>query len=105
MRKDDLPIARSFAMSDAANQISLLTADLSGFHSFIGEKLKEKNVGISPEEALDIWRAQHPLPDDFEENVEALREALEDMEAGDVGIPVEQFFREFREDHGLPPRP
>jgi hypothetical protein len=92
-------------MSDVANGISNESADLTGFHQYIGEQLRQGKPGLSPEEALDMWRAEHPLPEDFEENVAALREALEDMDAGDVGIPAEQFFREFREAHGLPPRP
>lgn len=92
-------------MSDVANELTKVTGDLASFHQFIGERLKEGDFDLSPEEALDIWRSEHPLPEDFEETVEALREALEDMDAGDVGIPAEQFFREFREAHGLPPRP
>lgn len=51
---------------------------------------------LSPEEALDLWRSQHPAADDFEETVQAVTEALQDMEQGDCGISFEQFDREFR---------
>jgi hypothetical protein len=91
-------------MSDVANEISNLTADLTGFHAFVGEQLKQGKLGLSPEEALDIWRTDHPLPEDFEETVEALREALDDLKAGDLGRPFEEFDVEFRARHNIPPR-
>jgi hypothetical protein len=91
-------------MSDVVKEVTNVSADLSGFHAFIGEHLKEGNVGLSPEEALNIWRTDHPLPEDFEETVEALREALDDLKAGDLGRPFEEFDAEFRARHNLPPR-
>jgi len=92
-------------MSDVANEISKMTADMVGFHQFIGEQIDRGDRGLSPEEAIDIWRSKHPLPGDFDENVEALREAFEEVDAGVPGISADQFFRELREAHGLPPRP
>jgi hypothetical protein len=91
-------------MSDVADKITDSSNDLAGFHQYIGERLKEGGDTLSPEEALDIWRHEHPLPEDYEETVEALREALADMEAGDVGIPLEEFDAEFRARHNLSPR-
>jgi hypothetical protein len=91
-------------MSEVAKELSLATGDLASFHQFIGQRLKEGDDNLSPEEALDIWRSEHPLPGDFEETVAALREALEDLEAGDLGQPFEEFDREFRARHNIPPR-
>lgn len=45
----------------------------------------------------------NPNPDDFADAVHALRDALADMEAGDCGVPLDEFDREFRRRHGLPP--
>jgi hypothetical protein len=89
-------------MSDLAKELTTSIGDLARFHQFIGQRLKQGDDKLSPEEALDIWRSEHPLSEDYEETVAALREALEEMDAGVPGIPAEQFFREFRERHGLP---
>jgi hypothetical protein len=91
-------------MSDVANQVSSSASDLADFHQFIGDLLKSRDGALTPEEALDLWRADHPLSEDFEETVEALREALADMDAGDIGVPLEEFDAEFRARHNLPPR-
>ena len=70
--------------------------DLSGFHGFLTEQLHQRGAGLAPEEALDLWRAQHPLPDDYAETVTALRQVLAEMASGDVGAPLQDFDREFR---------
>lgn len=72
-------------------------SELSSFHRFISEQLNVGRGDVSPEEALDLWRMQHP--DD--EAVLAVQEALEDMEVGDEGMPLEEFDRDFRQRHGL----
>jgi hypothetical protein len=77
--------------------------ELSSFHDFLSRKLTSGAAQLSPEEALDLWRAEHPDGDDFSNNVAALREALADMEAGDHGLPLEQFDRKFRQRHAIPP--
>lgn len=75
--------------------------ELARFHHFVAHQLQEGHVEFSPEEALDLWRQQHPAADDFEETVAELQEALQDMENGDEGVPFEQFDREFRKRHKL----
>jgi hypothetical protein len=91
-------------MSEVANQIPRTTSDLADFHSFLGDMLKCRDRALSPEEVLQLWRAEHPVTKDFEETVEALREALDDLEAGEVGRPFAEFDAEFRAEHNLPPR-
>ena len=92
-------------MSDVAKELSTDTAELAGFYEFVGQRIKAGDNKLSPEEAVEMWRSQHPLSEDFEDTVVALREAFDEMDAGVQGIPAEQFFREFREQHGLPPQP
>ena len=78
------------------------TAELAQFQQFIVDHL-QKGDTLSPEEALDLWRLRHPNADDFADSVLALREALVDLDSGERGVPLEEFDREFRRRHDLPP--
>ncbi len=81
-----------------------LLPDLRDFHRFVGEKVNNGEASLSPEEVLDEWRMLHPAPEAIEEDVAAIQEAIDDMENGDRGIPFEEFDRDFRARHNLPPR-
>jgi hypothetical protein len=70
------------------------TDDLAAFHAFLGEKLKNGGPRPSPEEALDEWRQDHPDPEIDEEEVAAIQEAIDDMEAGDRGVPFDEAMAE-----------
>lgn len=77
--------------------------ELSSFHDFLSQRLTSGMAPLSPEEVLDLWRAEHPVADEYPDDVAALKEALADMEAGDHGLPLEQFDRKFRQRHSIPP--
>jgi len=76
------------------------TAELASFREFIAEHVRNGNA-LSPEEALDLWRTQNPSAEEFADTVQALREAIADMQAGDFGMPLDEFDRDFRRRHGL----
>jgi hypothetical protein len=71
--------------------------ELASFHQFISQLLGSNQAELSPEEALGLWREQNPSPDDLE----AVRQSLQDFERGDRGITVEEFDREFRRRHNI----
>jgi hypothetical protein len=73
-------------------------SELVRFLGFIQELVAEGRTDLSIEQALELWREPFPCPDDPDATLAALREAIADMEAGDQGIPIEQFNREFREE-------
>lgn len=75
--------------------------ELASFHSFVSEQLRQGRGDVSPEEALDLWRSQHPSPDLADDELAAVQEALDDMRAGDQDLPLNQFDHEFRSRHGL----
>ena len=75
--------------------------ELANFHLFVAERLERGEQELSPEQALDMWRAEHPDPEECGDTVQALREAIADMEAGDTGVPLDQFDHEFRERHNI----
>jgi hypothetical protein len=76
--------------------------ELAQFKHFIVQHVESGNA-ISPEEALDLWRLQNPRSEEFANDVLALRAAIADLEAGDIGVPLDEFDREFRRQHGLSP--
>ena len=76
--------------------------ELRDFHDFLGRKLSHGGADLSPEEALDEWRGTHPESQALADEAAAIREALQDMANGDVGVPFEKFDREFRARHNLP---
>lgn len=75
--------------------------ELARFQEFITNHLTQ-GAALSPEEALDLWRADNPSPAEYSETVQAIRQAISDMDAGDHGAPLDEFDREFRKRHGLP---
>jgi hypothetical protein len=76
--------------------------ELHEFHRFLTDRLCADDSDLSPEEALDEWRRLHPQAQTLDEDVAAIREALDDVAKGDIGIPFDQFDREFRKRHNLP---
>jgi ubiquinone biosynthesis protein UbiJ len=78
-----------------------LRLELQEFQEFLSAKLTAGDQIISPEEALDQWRAIHPNEEAFAEDVAAVREALDDLAAGDEGVSPNEFDRQFRQRHGL----
>jgi hypothetical protein len=77
-------------------------AELRAFHHFLTDKLGDDGIDLSPEEALDEWRRLHPQTQAFDEDVAAIREALDDMAKGDRGMSFDDFDRDFRTRHNLP---
>jgi hypothetical protein len=75
--------------------------ELARFNRFVAEKIGAGNGDMSPEEALDLWRAENPAEDERTETVRALSEALEELQAGDPGLSLEYFDGKFRERNGL----
>jgi hypothetical protein len=75
--------------------------ELTAFHAFLTEKLKNGSPHPSPEQALDEWRETNPEEID-EEEVKAIQEAIDDMEAGDHGRPADEVMAELRAKYGLP---
>ena len=73
-----------------------LTNQLEAFLRFLGEHLANGGSSLTPEECLALWRAQHSTPEQLSANMQAVREALADMDASDAGQPLEQFLAEFR---------
>ncbi len=76
--------------------------ELESFHRFLGDQLAQGESMLTPEECLELWRAQNPSDDDLDAEAQAIREAIEDMRAGDVGRPLPEFLTDFRARKRIP---
>jgi hypothetical protein len=70
--------------------------ELEAFHRFLGDQLTNGDATLTPEECVDLWRARNPMADELYSDVAAIKEALDDMEAGDYGIPLQDFLADLR---------
>lgn len=77
------------------------SADLVAFHEFVAEKLRTGGRELSPEECVDLWRAEHPTPREIEASVAAIREAIEQSRRGE-GRPASEVLAEIRSELRLP---
>ncbi len=77
--------------------------DLRAFRDFLDAKLSNGS-GLTPEECLELWEVENERPEERAATVQAVREALDDMRAGDTGIPASEAIAEIRRKHRLPNR-
>lgn len=77
--------------------------DLRAFRGFIDEQLANGQADLALDEALARWEYENSSQEERTETIQAIQRGLADIEAGRVR-PVEDFDREFRQKHGLPPR-
>uniref|UniRef100_A0A7C2JZ98 Uncharacterized protein n=1 Tax=Schlesneria paludicola TaxID=360056 RepID=A0A7C2JZ98_9PLAN len=74
------------------------TTELEEFHQFLGDCLRRGPEFTTAEEALEAWRAEHPVDDDATADLEA---ALAELRSGDAGLSLDEFNQRFRARHGL----
>jgi hypothetical protein len=75
--------------------------DLLSFKSVIEEQLTGETVP-TVDEVLARWADENESDEERAATVQAVREALADMEAGDTGIPAREAVAELRRKHHLP---
>jgi hypothetical protein len=74
--------------------------DLHAFKNFIDEQRSTETVP-TVDEVLARWDSENETAEDRCATVQALREALADMDAGDTGVPVTEALFELRREHHL----
>jgi hypothetical protein len=79
--------------------------DLRAFRDFLDAKLSNGDGGLTPQECLDLWEVESESPHERAATVQAIREALDDMRAGDTGIAAREAIAEIRRKHSLPELP
>jgi len=74
--------------------------DLDSFRRFAEEKVQNGGAE-SIEELIDLWRIEHPTPEDEAEVDGIIREGIADIKAG-RGRPAEVVMAELRRKYNLP---
>ena len=70
---------------------------INSFHQFATEQLNSGSAH-SIDELYDSWRTQNSTPEDLA----AIQVAIEDMQNGDLGMPLEDHLDQMRAKHKLP---
>jgi hypothetical protein len=74
--------------------------DLHAFKDFIDDQLAGATVP-TVDEVIARWDSENEPAEDKGAAIQALRDALADMDAGDTGIPVHEALVELRRKHHL----
>ena len=77
--------------------------DPRAFRDFLDAKLGGGGDSLTLYEYLDLWEYENSPEQKKEETLQAIQQGFSDVEAGRTR-PFEDFDREFRQKHGLPPR-
>jgi hypothetical protein len=75
--------------------------DLVEFQRFAEAQVATGGVESLPE-LFDIWESEHPSAELHDQNVAAIRAAVHDMQAGDLGRPATEVLDELRREFALP---
>jgi hypothetical protein len=80
--------------------MSVTLTELESFHQFAQAKLANGGAD-SLEELCDLWRLEHPTPEESADIHEAIREGLADIKAGRYR-PAAEVSAEIRAKYGIP---
>jgi len=75
--------------------------DLDAFQRFAEARLATEGVESLPE-LFDIWESEHPSPELHDQNAAAIRAAIRDMQAGDLGRSATDILNELRREFAHP---
>jgi hypothetical protein len=81
-----------------------LANDLQAFLTFATEELAHAGTHLTLDDALDLWHYRNTPDTPRRQALDAIQRGLDDMDHGRTR-PVEEFDREFRDRHGISPRP
>jgi hypothetical protein len=78
------------------------TGDFSGFVKFASAQL-QAGTELTPEAAVEQWRAMHPSDVEAEDIEAMVQEAIDDIAAGGHCISSEEFESELEREFGFKP--
>lgn len=73
--------------------------DLRSFQQYALNRIKAGGEG-ELEDLLDEWRNRNPDPQQQQQELRAIKQAIAEWKAGDEGLPVDEAFAEIRAKYG-----
>ena len=67
--------------------------DLRAFRDFASEQLSNGGTELTLDQCLGLWENESETDEETKDSIEAVREALDDMRAGDTGVPARGYSR------------
>ena len=80
--------------------MSITKTELDRFHDFAVSLVSGAESDVTWLQLFELWRMENPSDAEYRENVAAIRESLEAMEAGRMR-PLADFDVEFRQRYGI----
>lgn len=80
--------------------MNVTTEELDRFHDFAISLVSGADSDVTWRQLFEAWRLQNPSVAEYEENVAAIRESLDAMDAGRMR-PFLDFDAEFRNRHDI----
>ncbi len=77
-----------------------IQADLLQFREFLDQQVDGNPASLTPEDVLDQWRANHPLPAELEASAAEIQQTLDEMRP-ESGVPAREASAEMRRSLGL----
>jgi hypothetical protein len=79
--------------------------DLRAFSRFVEAKLSGGGGRLTVDDVISLWDTETQSESERSANVKAIQEALDDMEAGDAGMPADEFMAPLLRKYGLSETP
>ncbi len=70
--------------------------EINSFTQFAVELLSNGGSALSMDDLYELWRSQNPTREELADSVAAVNAALDDMKAGDIGIPADEHLTRLR---------
>lgn len=82
--------------------MSTIKQDIQSFAEFARQQLSDCDSKLTIDELFDMWRAENPSGEELGKSVVAVKAALRDMEAGDMGTPADEHLAQLRGRFSIP---
>ncbi len=77
------------------------TQELQSFQKYAAARIQNGGAKLELDDLLDEWKHQNPDPQQLQEDAQAVKASLNDIERGETGIPVEEVIADIRAKYNL----
>ncbi len=77
------------------------TQELQSFQKYAAARIQNGGAKLELDDLLDEWKHQNPDPLQLQEDAQAVKASLLDIERGETGAPVEEVIADIRVKYNL----